>query len=487
MKSLKNYIILALLGYFIFFHKIQSFHLRWWDESVYAINAVELNEHHQPYLQTADEHVDDFTLKPPLFQWMQSTSLKIFGINELGVRFPSALAGMLTLFIVFIFTRKHINLIAAWLASLTLLCAEGYSGYHGVRTGDMDALLTLFLTLANLFLIEFLCFKFSNRIFWFAFFLGFACSVKLNAGLLFGPGYLLLFIYFQGYKNLLKNKWFYLSILGFSFPILMIVVPWYVENPQFLDYLINRDMGRYFSQISHENHWHFYLDNLFRSRLKFFMFLIPMGIIVLIQQWDKRTVKNKIQKSLLVLIAFYLVIISISSSQQFWYDLPLFPLMSIFIGITIYQIIRTPILNLRVTFGILFLFAYPYFLNFRNSQNESFSQNELKEEAFSHYLHKGLKEKKNLDGATILYFGWNRAILFYQKAFAQQNQEIKITKEVATLNENDVVLVTDDSLYQSLSEQFDFKIIENRDFVFKVELGQKKDGVVQTPPLTQNP
>ena len=48
-------------------------------------------------------HMDfvPFYEKPPLFFWMQSTSMKIFGINEFAARFPNAVCGIITLLVVF--------------------------------------------------------------------------------------------------------------------------------------------------------------------------------------------------------------------------------------------------------------------------------------------------------------------------------------------------------------------------------------------------
>ncbi len=42
-----------------------------------------------------------FYEKPPLFFWMQSIAMKIFGINEFAARFPNAVCGIITLLVVF--------------------------------------------------------------------------------------------------------------------------------------------------------------------------------------------------------------------------------------------------------------------------------------------------------------------------------------------------------------------------------------------------
>lgn len=44
--------------------------------------------------------------KPPLFFWLQSTSMKIFGINEFAARFPNAICGIVTIIVIFLCGKK---------------------------------------------------------------------------------------------------------------------------------------------------------------------------------------------------------------------------------------------------------------------------------------------------------------------------------------------------------------------------------------------
>ena len=43
-----------------------------------------------------------FWEKPPMFFWMQSTAMKIFGVNEFAARFPNAICGIVTLIALFL-------------------------------------------------------------------------------------------------------------------------------------------------------------------------------------------------------------------------------------------------------------------------------------------------------------------------------------------------------------------------------------------------
>jgi len=78
------------------------------DESAIGFNAYSI-------LETGkDEHGEDYPLyfqsfgdyKLPVYIYLTSISIKLFGLNEFAVRFPSALFGSLAILIVFLFVRK---------------------------------------------------------------------------------------------------------------------------------------------------------------------------------------------------------------------------------------------------------------------------------------------------------------------------------------------------------------------------------------------
>lgn len=77
-----------------------------WDENIYAEASRQMVLRGE-YLNV---YVNDypFAEKPPLFFWLQSVSYHIFGINEFGARFPSALFGIATM-LLFFFVGKSIR------------------------------------------------------------------------------------------------------------------------------------------------------------------------------------------------------------------------------------------------------------------------------------------------------------------------------------------------------------------------------------------
>ncbi len=84
-----------LIGLLFFIPFNGNVHLFDWDEINFAEIAREMLVKHT-YLQPTI-NFENFTEKPPLYFWIQSLSMKIFGINEFAARFPNALLGAIVL------------------------------------------------------------------------------------------------------------------------------------------------------------------------------------------------------------------------------------------------------------------------------------------------------------------------------------------------------------------------------------------------------
>ncbi len=81
--------------------------------------------------------------KPVLMYWLQVAAIKAFGINEFAVRFPSALAALLTLFILYELGQTLFGRATALLGSLILASTALMMG--AARFANPDAVLNLFI------------------------------------------------------------------------------------------------------------------------------------------------------------------------------------------------------------------------------------------------------------------------------------------------------------------------------------------------------
>src|SRR5580698_9858012 len=94
----RTQVILILLFASLFFIPfLGRVHLFDWDEINFAECSREMIKMHD-YTRVYINFLP-FWEKPPMYFWMQSTAMKIFGITEFASRFPNAVCGIITLIV----------------------------------------------------------------------------------------------------------------------------------------------------------------------------------------------------------------------------------------------------------------------------------------------------------------------------------------------------------------------------------------------------
>ncbi len=95
----KYSLIIGLVGAVFFISFLGGVHLFDWDE----INFAEISREMLLTKEYTRVYVDfqPFWEKPPLFFWLQSSAMYLFGIGEFAARFPNAICGVLTLIVLF--------------------------------------------------------------------------------------------------------------------------------------------------------------------------------------------------------------------------------------------------------------------------------------------------------------------------------------------------------------------------------------------------
>lgn len=86
--------------------------------------------------------------KPALLYWIQVAAYSIFGTNEFGARFPSALAAILTLIVCYELARAMFSPASGLLSAMVVATSPMIIG--GARFANPDSLLTAFSTLVML-------------------------------------------------------------------------------------------------------------------------------------------------------------------------------------------------------------------------------------------------------------------------------------------------------------------------------------------------
>jgi 4-amino-4-deoxy-L-arabinose transferase-like glycosyltransferase len=95
----KYSLIIGLIGAVFFISFLGGVHLFDWDE----INFAEISREMLLTEEYTRVYVDflPFWEKPPLFFWLQSSAMSLFGIGEFAARLPNAICGIFTLIILF--------------------------------------------------------------------------------------------------------------------------------------------------------------------------------------------------------------------------------------------------------------------------------------------------------------------------------------------------------------------------------------------------
>jgi len=164
-----------------------------------------------------------FFHKPPLFYWAQAASIKVLGLNEYGLRLPSAVAALLWTASIFLFTRRFYDTRTAWYACV--LMSASLLVTIVARTATPEALFNLFLTLTLFNIYRFSRTGDKRNIYWSFMFAALGVLTKGAIALILPA--MVSMIYFGSSK-----KWRALGSLFFN-PVGLtvfglIVIPWYV-------------------------------------------------------------------------------------------------------------------------------------------------------------------------------------------------------------------------------------------------------------------
>jgi 4-amino-4-deoxy-L-arabinose transferase-like glycosyltransferase len=454
--------ILSILIYLVVVLKIDTYHMRWWDESMFAVNSYEMFKNGNFFSLYFDGRPDIINSKPPLMVWFQVLFINILGFNEVAVRLPSVIAAAISVFVIFFFSQKRYGSYFAWLSALVLLTSFGYIGYHTARTADSDAMLTLFALLANIYFLKFLENEKTIQIFWFFIFITLGFLTKMYSILLFVPGYVFILVREKKFTQFVRTGAFFRGLAIFIVSVVFFFCLREMGSPGYLHEVFFKDAGRLFTVIEgHDHSWEYYIDNFIFTRFSFWFIILLIGIIFIFQRPKENY--EKMFFNLLILSLSYLVIISLSVTKLLWYDMPVYPYLAILTAYSLTKIFENKI-DLR-TFNkisiclMVFVFSYPYWIMFRKSQSNTIPNGERENEIKERFLFLRSNSKSNLNGLKVYYYGWNGSLLFYKYKFAEKGEYIDLTTS-PVFNIGDRVLLSQDSLMDVVASRYQIKVIE---------------------------
>src|SRR6202046_1798333 len=104
LSKTSGILLVAICSALLFLPFLGRVHLFDWDEINFAEcsrEMIKMHDYSRVYI-----NFKPFWEKPPMFFWMQSTAMKIFGMGEFASRLPNALCGIATLMVVFLCGTK---------------------------------------------------------------------------------------------------------------------------------------------------------------------------------------------------------------------------------------------------------------------------------------------------------------------------------------------------------------------------------------------
>lgn len=344
-------VLLIVLACFPLFRNLGATQIKLWDEATYANNSIDMLRDDANILVVENLGEPDlYNTKPPFAIWMQALSMKWLGINEFSVRLPSAMFGLFTLLIVFIFCiRNFEDVFTGFLSSMILVTSQGFVTNHVTRTGDLDSVLVFFLTLGLITFIDLMIIKPKNpnyHLFLIATSLVLGFLTKGIAGFLMTPAMILL-LFFNNNYLFLKDKRIYFA--GIS--VVVVCAGYYFIReliaPGYLKVVLETEIFRINQEVMswHVHPFDYYYQNLRNSQFIPFIYILPFSVL---SMFILKSKKFFLQLYLLLSAISYFLLISFPAVKLEWYTAPLIPVLSMIVGITFITIIQAVMNKIKI-------------------------------------------------------------------------------------------------------------------------------------------
>lgn len=489
LRYLAEVIIVFVLCYFPLCYRIDVLPVNQWDEARNAVHTVEMLENHNYLIRTYQGLPETWEPKPPMLVWLQLASSKIFGLNELAIRFPVMISTFLTVIVLILFFAKFLNdRYSGYLSALILVTSQGYIGRHIARTGDHDALLVL-VTTAVILLFYIILQTEKPKKSWFvliALLLSLGVFIKSVSVLLIIPGLLISSIVGGRFKKILTNRMFYISFIVFLIPVAAYYFARERVQPGYMKAVWQWELfPRYINPENlflAETFW-YYAINLFKERYTWWIWILMVSLaaVPLMPKGPKR----KFLLYILLNATIFFLLIS-AGSKNLWYDGPLYPLFALVIAIFISKVFKQ-LKSLEESNGvkswlghtvrILFLGILLYFPYHSIIKKVSRTQVYPWEKEI-YALGDILGDKKALDSLPeplkVVFESYNAHLLFYARArnYEYNRERVELTG-FRNVHTGDTILISQQKILDSLDNKFNFEILLSDDPVKLVRIMEK--------------
>jgi 4-amino-4-deoxy-L-arabinose transferase-like glycosyltransferase len=465
---------LCIVLYFPLFHYLGNPPISIWDEAIYANNAIEMAHSNDFLVLRNNNEPNLYNVKPPFVIWLQAIGIKIGGANEWAIRLPSAIAGLLTCFALFIFAHKTLNdYRIGIIGSLVLVSTQGLMRFHVARTGDLDAVLVFWITFYSLIAFHY-CLKEPSNYKPYFNYIGIgvllAFLTKSVAGFMPLLGILIGTILIEKAKNILTKSYTYkVAIAVFA---LCISYYWVRENAAsgYWEKVYFSEYSRFTQNIMpfHDHEASYYLQNF--VSLHFFtpyIYILPLCFILSLSFQLHRKVS-------ILITAFcisYVGLISYPLVKLEWYDAPLYPMFALILGIAFVNVFKYAepffsskfLINSLGIIAICLIFYKPYFKIIENL-NRREPKDALEKEGF--YIRELSVKRADLSNYKVLMTNKDIEHLdvanFYIKSQNwYQSKNIQLVRDTLQIRKGDTVLCCQEKNLNYLNSHFKTHVLDS--------------------------
>lgn len=324
---------LAIFCYFMFFFNIGNYALMDVDETRYVAMARDM--FHSKNFLTLYLNGDYFFEKPPLYFWGECLSFAIFGkVNEFTARFPVALYGSLSVFLLYFVGRKIVSKRYGVLSAIIL--GSTLEFVMLAKLAILDIVVTTCIGFSSMFglMTQFVEDK-NKKYFWWLFYV-FSGLAVMAKGL---PGFIVPFavMFFvtianKTFKQVFRPQYIIPGFLLFF----LIVLPWHfimfkIHDPLFFnEYIMKHHINRFFSssQIDREQPFYFYIITILWGLVPWIFSAVSAGIAKLtnLKKFSLKNLDDPHKFLYFNVIAFFVTMLffSASSTKLITYILPVY-------------------------------------------------------------------------------------------------------------------------------------------------------------------
>ena len=371
---------------------IGSGSLTTWDECAYMIPAKEMAQNNVWYTLTLGG--EPFLEKPPLCMWSTALFYRFFGINEFTSRATSAIFGILTVMLVYIFGVYIADRKTGFISGLIFLGLPHY--LHFAKMAMLDVTLTFFIVLMiYLFLRgednpKYLFY--SGLAFALAYFAkGFACFL----------GLFIIFAYSIFAKRLkfIFNRYF---IAGMLISVLTILFWYFLQYKTVGIDAINNYFGFHiFTRATQAIEGHvgginFYQKAIFNKNKPWSVLLFISAAYVLFRAIRYRE-KGPLLLSCWIVTSY--VLFSLVKTKLHWYIIPIYPALALTAGIVVAKFVKGKLFYTAIAvFLIIMCLQIPFSKVFKldfspNVKATSIRVRELRDNGLQVYFYGGYDNK----------------------------------------------------------------------------------------------